>query len=208
MNEKNENKSTGKKKVIFNIAFSAIFLSLSVVLDYVFKLIPFLQMPNGGGITIGMLPLVLISIICGGYYGLLSGIAYGVINCFVIDAYGFNVYSFFLDYIIAFAGFSIIAIFRKKILDGSKFYFVLGFVLGGIIRWISSGFSGVINAGLWGYDKEFLENIFGAGHGSKIWLYLYSFVYYNLPYIGVSVILCIVIGLILLKRINKINIEK
>ena len=165
-------------------------------------------MPNGGGITIGMLPLVLISIICGGYYGLLSGIAYGVINCFVIDAYGFNVYSFFLDYIIAFAGFSIIAIFRKKILDGSKFYFVLGFVLGGIIRWISSGFSGVINAGLWGYDKEFLENIFGAGHGSKIWLYLYSFVYYNLPYIGVSVILCVVIGLILLKRINKINIEK
>ncbi len=62
-------------------------------------------MPNGGGITIGMLPLVLISIICGGYYGLLSGIAYGVINCFVIDAYGFNVYSFFLDYIIAFCWF-------------------------------------------------------------------------------------------------------
>lgn len=206
MNEKKEFEN--RRKSVFNIAFSAIFLSLAIVLDYVCKLIPFLQMPNGGGISLGMLPLVLISIVCGGMYGLIGGIAYGLINCFVIDAYGFNIYSFFLDYIIAFAGFSVIAIFRTQILEGSKKHFILGFLLGGLIRWISSGFSGIINAKLWGYDEVFLEGIFGAGKGNRLWLYIYSFIYYNLPYIGVSLVLCIIIGLILLKRVGKLNLFK
>lgn len=203
MNEKNHDQIKNMKDEVFNIAFSAIFLSLAIVLDYVSKLIPFFEMPNGGSISLGMLPLVLVSIVCGGGYGILSGIAFGLINCFVIDAYGFNVYSFILDYIVAFSGYAIISVFRNKIINGNRKYFVLGVVLGGIIRLISSGFSGVINAKLWGYDEVFLEGVFGAGKGSRMWLYIYSFIYYNLPYIFVTVLICILIGMVLLKRINK-----
>lgn len=204
MNEKINDQRKTRKDEVFNIAFSAIFLSLAIVLDYVSKLIPFLEMPNGGSISLGMLPLVLISIVCGGGYGMLAGVAFGLINCFVIDAYGFNIYSFVLDYIIAFSGYAIIALFRKKIINGSKKYFILGVILGGVIRLISSGFSGIINASIWGYDEVFLEGVFGAGKGSKVWLYIYSFVYYNLPYIAVTVVICIIVGLLLLKRVNKV----
>ena len=70
-----------------------------------------------------------------------------------------------------------------------------------LFRYVCSGFSGVINAGVWGYDEAFLEEMFGPGKGSTIYLYVYSFIVYNLPYIAASCILSIAIGLISYKRV-------
>ena len=93
--------------------------------------------------------------------------------------------------------------FSKKLFINLAF--ILGLVLAGLLRWTFSGFSGVINANVWGYDSAFLEGIFGQGNGSTIWLYIYSFLYYNLPYISVSIVLCIIVGLLLQKHIIKIS---
>lgn len=192
-----------KRKNLFRLTFSAIFISLAIVLEIVCKSLPFLKMPNGGGIAITMLPLAFISIICGLGYGVASGIVFGLIDCFLIDGYGFSPYSFIFDYILAYSLLSIISLFRNKIIEGKKSYFIIGFLLGGFLRWLSCGLSGVLNAKLWGYDEVFLEGVFGVGHASKIWLYLYSFVYYNLPVIGLSTIISIIIGLVVAKRIVK-----
>lgn len=196
-------RSIMKKKEVFNLSFSAIFLSFAVVIEVIFKVVP--GFPNGGGVSLAMLPLAIISIVCGWKYGVVAGLAYGVIDCFCLDGYGFNPFSFVLDYVLAFASLGIVGVFREKILSGSKGYFILGLVLAGLLRWTFSGFSGVINANVWGYDSAFLEGIFGQGNGSTIWLYIYSFLYYNLPYISVSIALCIIVGLLLQKHIIKIS---
>lgn len=184
-----------KNKKVFKIAFSAIMLSLAIVFEILCKVIPFFQKAFGGGFSLAMLPLVIAAVVCGFYHGLAIGILYGIIDCFLIDCYGFILISFILDYIIGFSGVAILGLFRKQIIDNKKRYFVLGFIIALLIRWIASGFSGVINASVWGYDKDFLEGVFGAGNGGILWLYLYSFVIYNLPYIAISGTVCIIIAL-------------
>lgn len=193
-----------KKKTVFNIAFSAMMIALAICFDLLGKFVIVLQMPNGGGVSLTMLPLIMITIICNYKYGLVSGAAFGVINCFLIDGYSFNLVSFILDYIIAFSGLAIVGIFAKQIKENpnkSKRYFILGVVLGLVIRLIASGFSGVINAGIWGYDAEFLSGVFESLNISvnndnyMIYLYIYSFLIYNLPYIAISGVISIIIGI-------------
>ena len=194
-----------QKQNVFNITFTAMMIALSVVFEYLTKVIPFLTMPNGGGISLSMLPIAIAAVTCGWQYGLACGAIYGILNCFLIDGYQFNLVSFILDYIVAFAGISVIAVFNKQIRAGKKMYFIYGFLIGLLIRLIASGFSGVINAGVWGYDEAFLEGVFGAGKGSMIYLYIYSFIFYNLPYIAVSGGISIVIGLLTYKKILDIK---
>ena len=116
-----------KKKTVFNIAFSAMMIALAICFDLLGKFVIVLQMPNGGGVSLTMLPLIMITIICNYKYGLVSGAAFGVINCFLIDGYSFNLASFILDYIIAFSGLAIIGIFAKQIKEGKKKYFIANF---------------------------------------------------------------------------------
>lgn len=190
-----------KNKDVFKLTFSAILLSMAIVLEIVCKAIPFLKMPNGGGISLAMLPLVIIAYVFGFKYGITAGIAYGIIDCFVLDGYGFNVFSFFLDYILGFGAMGMAAIVRKKVLAGRNLYFILGFILAAFLRWIFAGSSGVVNARIWGYDTEFLAGLFGEARSGLFWLFFYSFIYYNLPYITASTILCIVIGLVIKKQL-------
>lgn len=190
-----------KKKEVFKIIFSSMMIALAVCFELVAKVIPLPFWTLGGSISISMLPLIVCAVVCGWAYGLASGAIYGLINCFILDGYTFNLASFILDYILAFGGVAIVAIFKDKILDNKKKYFVIGVVLVYVFRLICSGFSGVINAGVWGYDEAFLEGVFGAGKGNMMYLYLYSFVVYNLPYLAVSCALSIAIGLISYKRV-------
>lgn len=189
-----------RKKEVFNVVFTATMIALSVCFDFIVKAIPFLHFPYGGSVSLSMLPLVMIAITCGVPYGLVGGAAFGLINYF-IDGYGFNIISFTLDYILGFAAMAIAGVFRKQILEGKKKYFILGFSLGLVLRWISSGISGVINAASFGIDEAFLEDIFGVGKTSVVYIYIYSFILYNLPYIFASGVLCIAVGLIIYKNV-------
>ena len=87
-----------KNKMIFKVVFSSYMVALAVVFDLVMKAIPILKMPTGGSVTISLLPLALASVVCGLWYGVAAAVVYGVINCFVLDGYGFNLVSFILDY--------------------------------------------------------------------------------------------------------------
>lgn len=188
-----------RKKEVFNVTFSAIMLSFAVVLELFFKFVLILDMPNGGGLSLAMLPLIVASIVCGWQYGLVVGFGYGILDCFLLDGYSFSLASFLLDYMLAYLSVAIAAVFRKQILEGKKLYFVLAVVLVFVIRWIANSFSGIVNAEVWGYDKEFLEGMFGEGKGSLIWLYIYSFIIYNLPYLSVTCAMCAVVGILAYK---------
>lgn len=190
-----------KNKMIFKVVFASYMVALAIVFDLVMKAIPILKMPTGGSVTISLLPLALASVVCGLWYGVAGAIVYGVLNCFVLDAYGFNLVSFILDYFVAYLGVAILAIpfFSNNIKKGKRVYFILGFMLAYTVRYLASGFSGVFNGEAWGYDKEFLEGIFGEGHGGIGYLYIYSFIIYNLPYMAVSCVVQIIIGLLIYK---------
>ena len=192
-----------KNKMIFKVVFASYMVALAIVFDLVMKAIPIFKMPMGGSVTISLLPLALAAVVCGLWYSLASAIVYGVINCFVLDAYGFNLVSFILDYFVAYLGVAILAIpfFSENIRKGKRIYFILGFMLAYLVRYLASSFSGIFNAKAWGYDSEFLEGIFGPGKGSTGYLYIYSFIIYNLPYMLVSCVVQIVIGLLIYKPI-------
>ena len=117
-----------KNKMIFKVVFSSYMVALAIVFDLVMKAIPILKMPTGGSVTISLLPLALASVVCGLWYGVAVAIVYGVLNCFVLDAYGFNLVSFILDYFVAYLGVAILAIpfFSNNIKKGKRVYFILG----------------------------------------------------------------------------------
>lgn len=188
-----------RKKEVFNVTFSAIMLSFAVVLELFFKFVLVLDMPNGGGLSLAMLPLIVASIVCGWQYGLIVGLGYGILDCFLLDGYSFSLASFLLDYMLAYLSVAIAAVFRKQILEGKRLYFVLAVILVFVIRWFANSFSGIVNAEVWGYDQEFLEGMFGEGKGTVIWLYIYSFIIYNLPYLSVTCAMCAVVGILAYK---------
>lgn len=185
-----------RKKEVFNVTFSAIMVSLSAVLELLFKFVIILDMPSGGGVSIAMLPVIIASIVCGVKYGLVAGIGYGLIN-YLIDGYGFSLWSFIFDYILAYMSVAVAGLFRKQILNGKKAYLAVAFVCVFIVRWICNGLSGMINAQAWGYDAEFLTEMFGEGKTGIFYLFVFSFIVYNLPYLAVSCALCIIVGYII-----------
>lgn len=201
-----------RKKEVFNVCLTAMMISLAVVFELVSKFVLVLKMPNGGGISIAMLPLVVCSVVCGFKYGLISGIIYGLLDCFLLDGYAFNLASFILDYMIAYMSVNLASIFSKKILEGKRQYFIFAYLIVMGVRFLSCGLSGVINAEVWGYDQAFLEGMFGEGNASIWWLFLYSYIIYNLPYLGVTTIVSIAVGLIGYKviflKLNEYGIER
>ena len=115
---------------------SAAMLALAVILAMVCALIPFLNLPFGGGFTIAsMLPIVIVSYMYGIKWGMFTSAVYSVLQI-VMDLYlgkGSTIMALFMpnsddfmgytaavailiiDYIIAYSVLGLGGIFRKKI---------------------------------------------------------------------------------------------
>ena len=116
------------------LTVSAVMLALSTVLAAVCALIPFLQLPMGGGITIAsMLPIVIVSYMYGVKWGLFTAFTYSVIQVvmdLMLGVSGSVIMALFMpendSYMGIFAGICIL------LLDYLVAYTVVG--LGGIFR--------------------------------------------------------------------------
>jgi thiamine transporter len=147
----------------------------------------FLNMPQGGSITLTMLPIIIVSYHLGFKWGFTAGAVYGLMNL-LMDFVVYHWASIFIDYIFAFGFISICSVFTKA-LKGNKVHFVLGIILGGFARYLMHGLSGVL---------LFAEYTPEGTHP-----FVYSFIIYNGPYMLGSVILCIVVGLLIYPSITK-----
>lgn len=164
------------------ITETAMLIALAFVLELVSKMVPLLQMPQGGSISLAMLPILILSFHLGWKWGILGGVTYGVLN-FLVDASGaIHWGSFFFDYIFAFGILGIAGFFARPVLKGKIAYFVVGIILGGFGRYVFHGLSGVI---------------FFAKYAGEEGAFVYSFLIYNLPYMSASIALCIAVGLLL-----------
>ena len=150
-----------------------ILVAVAGVLELISTLIPFLHMPQGGSVGIGMLPIFIIAYKYGVRDGLMAGFVFGIIN-FILSGMVIHWGSIFFDYIFAYTVLGFAGVFKGKA-NG----FVNGVLFGGLLRYIMHGFSGMLFFSEWAGPE-------GA--------FVYSFILYNLPYMFASIMLCLVIG--------------
>jgi thiamine transporter len=124
------------------IALVGIMIALASALEVLFMVLP--SLPQGGRISLSLLPIFVIAYKEGPSMGLLTGFIFGLVN-FMLS--GFQIYgvwqSFFLDYLFAF-GFVGLSGFIFMVNKESRWMFVLGIFVGSFSRFMMHYLSGVL----------------------------------------------------------------
>lgn len=220
------------KKETLRMLIAVNLLAVAIVLDVLTNAIPGLNlsMPFGGKFFgISMLPLILIGLLIGFKYGLISTLIFAIYN-FGIDyiiyletlritletwtGISWTIWMIgllvLLDYVIPFMAFGLSGLFK----DGLKRRktFILAIISVSAIRLISSTLSGVI---LWGSSIEYATSEVALGNetqnlatrifsvvGKNLWLYSFG---YNFIYIFTTGLSVIIIGLLIFKRLQVLS---
>ncbi|HEM2691644.1 energy-coupled thiamine transporter ThiT [Streptococcus suis] len=171
--------STSKLPILAEVAiFSAIAL--------VFDKIPLFTMPQGGSVSLVMLPILLLALRHGLGVGVLTGGIVGTIQLFY-GGYFLNVFQVFLDYALSYAGIGLAGLVaptlsKQKDLKNATLIITLASFLGGSIRLLATFLSGII------FYADY------APDGMPVWFY--SFIYnisYILPSTAIASILLILL---------------
>lgn len=157
----------------------AAFIALTVLCSF----IKIFEMPQGGSISLTMVPLFIISYRRGAVAGVFTGAIYGLISL-MFSGVIYHPASIFLDYILAFGLVGVSGFFRKNI-----FGIIMGTCAGVICRFVCSLLSGVF------IFKDF------APAGQNPWVY--SFVY-QCTYLLPELIICIFIMLFIVLKAEEI----
>lgn len=89
---------------------TAVEIGLTIALSAVLGLLTVWQMPQGGSISLVMLPLFVLALLRGPTVGLAAGALYGVVD-FMIKSYYFHPVQVLLDYPVAFAACGLAGLF-------------------------------------------------------------------------------------------------
>lgn len=188
------------QKQISKLVISSMMLALAVAVEFISKSIPFFKWPMGGSISIVMIPLILVGLYCGPFYGFFIGIAYSVINFFIDGVTSWTpnmqavLLSLLLDYVIGFGACGLSSIFRKQFFEKKAWAPIVAILLCGITRLIASFFSGMIV-----FTQAFdYESTSGLSMDFSWAGFTYS-LSYNAGYMIPSIILCILLMFALLK---------
>ncbi len=165
------------------IAEIGVLLGVAFVFEAISTFIPFLHMPQGGSVSVAMLPIFIIAYRHGLKYGLISGFIFGLFN-YAINPWFVHWAQILIDYGIAFTVIGFAGVFKNALENDRQF--VNGILLGGFLRYLAHSVSGVI------FYREY------AGEEGA---FIYSFVLYNLPYMLISTLLILFIGLNIKDRI-------
>ena len=217
------------------LTVSAVMLALATVLAMVCAIIPFLNLPFGGGFTVAsMLPIVIIAYMYGVKWGFFVSFTYSVIQI-VMDLYlgkgGSTVMALFMpdsddymgivaaisilliDYIVAYTALCLGGVFRKRIKSKTA-AIVAGVILALGVRYICHIISGYIFYGAWAewfFSQDGFyavgDKILGAFSGKGLAL-IYSVFYnglYMIPEIVITAIAAIPISKI--SNINKVDLK-
>ncbi|WP_369668768.1 energy-coupled thiamine transporter ThiT [Thalassobacillus devorans] len=149
------------KRTLFMVEV-AIFAALATLLDF----IPIFKMPQGGSVSLAMIPVFLIAFRWGLKGGLLTGFLYGVFQIIVGQAYILTPLQAFIEYGLAFTALGLAGIFASTVKQSlinhntKKFftYVSLGILLGSALRFFAHVVAGVV------FFAEYTE-------AENIWLY-------------------------------------
>lgn len=152
--------------------------ALMVAMGEILGYIKFWRMPEGGSISLVMLPVVFYALRWGMGRGLLAGLAMGILDFMLDGGIAIGWQSILGDYVIALTVLGLAGIGRKKGLGGV----VLGSLAGTLGRYLVVCFTG---ATLWG---EYMHDLYFF-HFTSPWTYS---LIYNLPVL-ISAVLTVVI---------------
>ena len=163
----------------------AVFVALAQVISY----LKLFELPNGGSVTVGMLPIFIYCARWGFGPGMLASISYSILQLLLDGAYAWGWQSMIGDYIVAFSVLGVAGLFHKN-----KYGLFIGTVAGCIARFIVAY---VVGATIW---AEYMpESFFGMTMVSP-WIYS---ALYNGSYIVLCMILCLAVGALLYKPMKK-----
>ena len=174
-----------RRQVTRMICEGAIMIALSLILG----LLKVFELPQGGSISLEMLPLFLFCVRWGVGSGFIACFAFGILQVFVQGAVSWGWASILLDYIVAFGVIGVAGFGR-----GHKYGIFWGSVLGGIARFIIHFISGITI-----YKIVAPTELFGTVFDNPV---LYSVVY-NGWYVVIDVVICLIIFGILYKPLNR-----
>lgn len=157
--------------------------AVMTALAFVCSFIKIWEMPQGGSISLTMIPLFVISFRRGAWAGMISGAIYGVIAMLTAGVI-YHPLSILLDYVLAFGLIGISGFFKKS------FWGIAGGVTVGVLaRFISSLLSGAV------LFAEF------APEGQNPWIYSLT---YQATYLVPEMIISLAVVLILYKKSGKL----
>ena len=147
------------------------------------------ELPQGGTVCLGMLPIFLYCARWGWKDGLLASLAYGLLQLIFDGAYAWGWASMILDYVVAFTMLGFAGVFSGK--RGGIFW---GTVLGSVLRFIVHFISGVTIYRI--YEPVELFNV--------SWLNPYAYsAAYNGSYVAIDMAMCLVIFAALYRPLGK-----
>ena len=163
----------------------AILVAAATALSYV-KL---LELPQGGSVCIGMLPIFLFCARWGWKESFLTAFAYGMLQLIFDGAYAWGPTSMLLDYVLAFGVLGVACFFRK--MKGGVF---TGTVVGCVCRFVVHFISGVTIYRIYEPTQLFNTTF------TNPWIYSAA---YNGSYVFIDMVLCMVITALLYKPLRK-----
>ncbi|AEB25181.1 energy-coupled thiamine transporter ThiT [Bacillus sp. L381] len=166
----------------------AIMTGAAVILDIVSGM--FLRMPQGGSVSIMMIPIFLISFRWGVKAGLTTGLLTGIVQIAIGNLFLQHPVQLFLDYIAAFAVLGFSGLFASGVRESAlakkrgalTAYVIGGVFIGSVLRYAAHTVSGAVFFGSY------------APKGTPVWIY--SLVY-NATYMIPSFILSAIVLILL-----------
>lgn len=163
----------------------AIFVAMAQVLGY----IKLFSLPNGGSITLNMLPIFIYCARWGFGPGMLASVALSLLQLLLDGAYAWGWQSIIGDYILAYSLLGLAGLFHK-----ARFGFFIGSVVGTLARFVCAW---VVGATVWG---EYMPDNFFGMTMTNPWFYS---ALYNGSYLLVNLLLCLLVGALLWKGLEK-----
>lgn len=147
------------------------------------------QLPSGGSVTLGMLPIFIYCTRWGFAPGLLSSFVFSLLQLLLDGAYAWGWQSMIGDYLLAFTVLGSAGLFKSR-----KNGFYTGMLTGAAARFAVAWVTGAV---VWG---EYMPDEFFGMKMSSPWLYS---ALYNGSYILLSLLLCIAAGALLMRSMKK-----
>jgi thiamine transporter len=163
----------------------AVLIALAQALGY----LKLFELPQGGAITLSMLPIFLYCSRWGFGPGMVASVAFSVLQLLLDGAYAYSWQSMLGDYILAFSLLGAAGLFHKQ-----KYGFFYGTVLGCALRFLSHYITG---ATVWAIYMP--ESFFGMTMTTP-WLYS---ALYNGSYMLIDMLLTLLVGVLLWKPLGK-----
>jgi thiamine transporter len=183
-----------QNKTLFLVEI-AVFTALAFLLSFLSELMPLKIWPQGGSVSIEMVPIFIMAYRWGVKGGVLAGFLLGLLQ-FVFGPKIYHPVQGFIDYFVAFSVVGLAGVFSSHIKNAVQhsqkrswvFLATIGILLGSVLRFISHFITGIVFFGSY------------APEGQPV--VLYSFIY-NGTYMLPNFILCAIIVVLIISAAPK-----